>query len=253
MEPRIHFGGLIAALAAAVTLTPAAASAQDETDEEFLSGGATAEPEPEPAPEGEGEPAGEEVEGEEGEEGEETHDRDHYFQGFVNLTFGTGWFLVGPYDKNDPEKACAPVEYDENGDPDGDPVCFGRSTMHLDILGGFAPLSGFEVFVMTRLGLESPTTDDPARNQSRWIGAGIKKYTPEEGLFKIGIGIAPLFAFSESKLDVGYDFVIHVPIAFHFDFVKWFGAYLQVAPNISFVSEFRLDISGGVGVQGRFP
>jgi hypothetical protein len=54
-------------------------------------------------------------------------------------------------------------------------------------------------------------------------------------------------------VDVGYDLVIHVPIAFHFDFVEWVGAYLQIAPNISFFSEFRLDISAAVGVQGRFP
>lgn len=241
MEPTTHRGGPIAALIAALVLAPFVASAQ-ETDEEFLSGGAEAEEEAQPDEE---QPAEEGATGE-----EETHDRDHYFQGFLNLTFGTGWFLVAPYDKNDEDKACSPVTYDSNGDPDADPVCFGRSTMHLDILGGFAPLSGFEVFVMTRLGLESPTR---SRDQSRWIGAGVKKYTPEEGLFKIGIGIAPLFAFSGTNVDVGYDFVIHVPIAFHFDFVKWFGAYLQIAPNISFVTEFRLDISAGIGVQGRFP
>jgi hypothetical protein len=242
MEPTIHRGGPIVALFATLLLLPAPAPAQ-ETDEEFLSGGASEEPESETTAEDEA-PEGDEAEAE-----EETHDRDHYFQGFVNLTFGTGWFLVAPYNKNDEDEACSEVTMDQ-GEPDGDPVCFGRSTMHLDILGGFAPLGGFEVFVMTRLGLEAPTR---ARDQSRWIGAGVKKYTPEEGLFKIGIGIAPLFAFSGTNVDVGYDFVIHVPIAFHFDFVKWFGAYLQIAPNISFVTEFRLDISGGIGVQGRFP
>jgi len=241
MDSRIRRLGPSVALLAALLATSPAAFAQD-SDEEFLSGGTAAEEEAQPAAE---QPVEEGAAGE-----EETHDRDHYFQGFVNLTFGTGWYLVAPYDKNDEEKACSAVEYDENGDPDADPVCFGRSTMHLDILGGFAPLSGFEVFVMTRLGLESPTR---ARDQSRWIGAGVKKYTPEEGLFKIGIGIAPLFAFSGTNVDLSYDFVIHVPIAFHFDFVKWVGAYLQVAPNISFVSEFRLDISAGIGVQGRFP
>lgn len=252
MDRRLPPGGCAAFIIAALLALPAAAQAQEgsepaeQSDEEFLSGGEAAEPEQEEA----GEPD------DEGQEDEETHDRDHYFQGFVNVTFGTGWYLVAPYDKNDPKKACSEVEYDENGDPDGDPVCFGRSTMHLDILGGFAPLSGFEVFLMVRLGLEAP---DKARNQSRWIGAGVKKYTPEEGLFKIGIGIAPLFDFSETKgaesakEAIGYDFVIHVPIQFQFDFVKWVGAYLQVAPNISFVSEFRLDISGGIGVQGRFP
>lgn len=244
MEIRIHLGGPIAALITALLLLPVPAQAQ-ETDEEFLSGGATEEPEPE----GETSPKPAAEAGEEADEGEETHDRDHYFQGFVNLTFGTGWYLVAPYNKNDEDEACSEVTMDQ-GEPDGDPVCFGRSTMHLDILGGFAPLSGFEVFLMTRLGMESPTR---ARDQSRWIGAGIKKYTPEEGLFKIGIGIAPLFSFSGTNVDLSYDFVIHVPIAFHFDFVKWFGAYLQIAPNISFVSEFRLDISGGIGVQGRFP
>ncbi|MBW2277336.1 MAG: hypothetical protein JRF63_07580, partial [Deltaproteobacteria bacterium] len=173
MESRIHRGGPIAVVLAMLLAAPVAALGQ-ETDEEFLSGGTPdAEPEPAPEPEGEGGPAAKDA------EEEETHDRDHYFQGFVNVTFGTGWYLVGPYDKNNPDKACSEVEYDENGDPDGDPVCFGRSTMHLDILGGFAPLSGFEVFVMTRLGLESATL---ARDQSRWIGAGVKKYTPEEGL-----------------------------------------------------------------------
>jgi hypothetical protein len=223
---------------------PAAAQAQ-ETDDEFLSGADEAtqeQPAEDPPAEGQTEEAADE-------EGEGGHDRDHYFQGFVNVTFGTGFFMVAPYNKNDENEACSELE-DNNGELEGDPVCTGRSTMHFDILGGFAPLEGFEVFVMTRLGLEGATR---ARDQSRWIGAGIKKYTPEAGLFKIGFGVAPLFAFSGTNVDVSYDFVIHVPIQFQFDFVEWFGAYLQLAPNISFVTEFRLDISGGIGVQGRFP
>jgi hypothetical protein len=240
--------GVFLACAAALLSAPLAAGAQDETDdtsdEEFLSGetgGVEAE-----------DPAAEEQPADEGadEDADAEHDRDHYFQGFVNVTFGTGFFLVAPYNKNDEDEACSELEMGDSGEMEGDAVCTGRSTLHLDILGGFAPLSGFEVFVMTRLGLESPTR---ARDQSRWIGAGIKKYTPEEGLFKIGIGVAPLFAFSSTNVDVSYDFVLHVPIVFHFDFVKWFGAYLQLAPNISFATEFRLDISGGIGVQGRFP
>lgn len=250
MDPRRLPTGPIAVVVFALLATPIAAGPQAdpetggsaaESDEAFLSGEAATEQEGAAS-----ENADATVDGENG----ESHDRDHYFQGFVNLTFGTGWFLVAPYNKNDEDKACSEVDYNNQGNPEGDPVCFGRSTLHLDILGGFAPLSGFEVFLMTRLGLESPTR---ARDQSRWIGAGIKKYTPEEGLFKIGIGIAPLFAFSGTNVDVGYDFVLHVPIAFHFDFVKWVGAYAQIAPNLSFATEFRLDISAGVGVQGRFP
>jgi hypothetical protein len=244
MYCRSKLSGVFLACAAALMLAPVVTGAQEATDEqsdeEFLAGGTGEAEEDEPEVE----------EGSTEEDAAEEHDRDHYFQGFVNLTFGTGWFLVAPYNKNEPDEACSELKPNSQGEMVGDAVCQGRSTLHLDILGGFAPLSGFEVFIMTRQGLESPTR---ARDQSRWIGAGIKKYTPGEGLFKIGIGVAPLFAFSGTDVDVSYDFVLHVPIVFHFDFVKWFGAYLQLAPNISFATEFRLDISGGIGVQGRFP
>ena len=78
-------------------------------------------------------------------------------------------------------------------------------------------------------------------------------YSPSDGLFKIAFGVAPLFDFTARETDTKYDFLIHVPIAAHFDFVPWFGAYIQAAPNISFISEFKLDVTFGLGVQGRFP
>jgi len=181
--------------------------------------------------------------------------RDHDFQGFVNVLFGTGWYLVAPYDKNDPDKACSDLTTDPNdpnAGPEGDPVCAGRSPMHLDFLGGFGVKEGLEVFAMFRLGMPDPAADDHLPTQTRYLGAGIKTYSPEDGLFKISFGVAALFDFSNRRSET-YDFVIHVPIAAHFDFIPWLGAYLQVAPDISFIAEFKLDITAGVGLQGRFP
>ena len=100
---------------------------------------------------------------------------------------------------------------------------------------------------------------EPGRVAQRQLGAGVKVYSPRDGLFKIGIGVAPLFDFSKHvsidhrSVDLGYDFVIHVPIDFQFDIVRWVGVYAQLAPNVSFVTEFRFDIALGLGVQGRFP
>jgi hypothetical protein len=176
--------------------------------------------------------------------------RDHHFQGFANALIGTGWFMVAPYDKNDPEKMCAVTPGTEGAE--GEPVCTGRSGFHIDMLGGFGLLPGFEIFAIFRLGLERPAGENMPK--TRQIGAGVKIYSPKDGLFKIGFGVAPLFDFSNrGGADLGYDFVIHVPIQAQFDFNPWIGAYLQVSPNISFVSEFRLEFTGGIGAQGRFP
>ncbi len=253
MTTRKNGTGIALALFTAALALPAAAAAQDATapgagdeDEAFLSGGA-----------GDAEPAAEPEAGDaaappatEGEPSDETGKwggklRDHRHQGFVNVLAGTGWYLVAPYDKNDPEKAC---EFNEKGE--GEPVCSGRSPFHLDFLGGFGVTDGIEVFAMFRLGVEPPEARVP---ETRLIGAGIKVYSPSDGLFKIAFGVAPLFDFSERRVEDSYDFVIHVPIAAHFDFVPWFGAYIQVAPNISFITEFKMDITAGLGVQGRFP
>lgn len=179
--------------------------------------------------------------------GRDKFQRDHKFQGVVNITTGTGWYMVAPYDKNDPGKACG---VDENGE--GEPVCTGRSTWYLDFLGGFGVRPGMELVLMYRQGVESAGLGNP---QTRRFGAGVKFYKPADTFFKIGFGIIPLFDFSKRQTgsDEKGDFVIHIPILAQFDIIRWFGAYAQVAPNISFVSEFRFDINFGFGVQARFP
>lgn len=173
---------------------------------------------------------------------------DHQGQGSVNVLLGTGFFLVAPYDKDDPDRMCG--EDKETSDPnDGAAICTGRAPWHMDITGGYAPLPGFEVFAILRLGLGKPDFYTP---NTRQIGLGIKGYTPSDSLFKISVGVAPLFDFSDRR-SKDKDFAIHVPLAAHFDFLPWLGAYIQAAPNFSFVSEFRLELSAGLGVQGRFP
>jgi hypothetical protein len=172
--------------------------------------------------------------------------RDHKHQGFVNILSGTGWYLTAPYDKNDPDKMCG---WDDIKN-ESEPVCTGRSGWHMDFLAGFGVKAGLELLLMYRQGLEGPSEGNP---QQRRFGAGIKAYKPADGLFKLGFGIVPLFDFSNRKSGDAKDFVIHIPILAQFDIVRWFGAYAQVAPNLSFISEFRLDINFGIGVQGRFP
>jgi hypothetical protein len=182
--------------------------------------------------------------------------RDHAKQGFVNVGFGTGFYLVAPKEKNNELRACGTKEQSGETGYEGEPICVGRSSAHLEFLGGYGVLPRFEVFAIFRLGLEAA---EPGRTRPLQVGAGVKVYSPADGLFKIGIGIAPLFDFSQHatpghpSVDFGYDFVIHVPIQFQFDIVRWVGVYAELAPNISFITEFRLDISAGIGVQGRFP
>ncbi len=198
-------------------------------------------------------PAAEDAEPQEAGEKWDGRKRDHHMQGSVNVLFGTGWYLVAPYDKNDPDKAC---ELKPSDSPDavdgkeGEPVCSGRSGMHLEFSGGFGVLDGLEVIAIFRLGVEQP---ERGLSMTRLIGPGIKVYSPSDGLFKISFGAAALFDFSERRIEDAYDFVITVPIAAHFDFIPWLGAYIQAAPNISFITQFKLDITGGVGIQGRFP
>ncbi len=188
----------------------------------------------------------------EGEEKWGGRKRDHKRQGFMSILGGTGYFMVAPYDKDDPDKRCA----DDKEEPEqGEPLCSGRSGWHLDMLAGYGLKPGFELFAIFRLGLEQPSGNG-LRNQPkvRQVGAGIKIYTPKEGLFKLAFGVAPLFDFSNrGDIDLRPDFVIHVPIAAHFDIYPWFAAFAQVSPNISFISEFRLEFTGGIGLQGRFP
>jgi hypothetical protein len=177
--------------------------------------------------------------------------RDHHFQGVLNITTGSGWYMVAPYDKNNPAKACG---YDEADGRIGEaePVCTGRSTWYVDFLGGFGVRPGLELVVMYRQGVESATLGSP---QTRRLGMGFKAYKPANNLIKMGFGVIPLFDFStrpDGSEERG-DLIIHIPILIQFDIVRWFGAYGQVAPNISFISEFRFDINFGIGVQARFP
>ncbi len=176
--------------------------------------------------------------------------RDHKHQVVINALVGTGFFLVAPWDKNNPEKMCEPSEENPN---EGEPFCTGRSGFYLNLQGGFGITKGLEVYAIFRLGLERPGGDLLNQPVTRQIGAGIRVYTPKDGLFKIGFGIAPLFDFSDrGTANLGNDFVIHVPIQAQFDINRWFGTYLQVAPNFSFISEFRVELTGGIGLQGRF-
>jgi hypothetical protein len=179
--------------------------------------------------------------------------RDHAKQGFVNILAGTGYFLVAPYEKDDPEKRCG----NDAEDPTrGEPVCSGRVGWHLDMLAGYGIKRGLELFLMFRLGLEQPDSNGLMNQpKTRQIGLGIKVFTPKDGFFKLGFGVAPLIDFSDrgESVDILADLVIHVPIQALFDIFPWFGAYAQIAPNISFIQEFRVEFTGGVGVQGRFP
>ena len=211
-----RIAGIMAVAAAFAAPFPVVAQDDSTTDvdedEAFLAG---------PSSEGdvddevEDDPSGEEVEEGEGtpqEEGEEEErKRDHRHQGFANVLFGIGWYMVAPYDKNVPEKACG---WGEGGAAagEGEPVCSGRSPMHLDILAGFGVKDGLEVFAMFRTSLPDPGVSDFLPEQTRYIGAGIKTYSPSDGLFKISFGVAPLFDFSKRDSDAK-DFVIHVPIA----------------------------------------
>jgi len=170
--------------------------------------------------------------------------RDHRHQGVANMLIGFGGYIVAPYEKNDPIKACSDIDSKDGGDP----VCSGRSGTHMDLLGGFGVTSGMEIFAMLRLGLEDQAR---ARPQNRMLGAGIKVYSPHDGFFKIGFGVAALFDFSKRQVDT-YDFMIHVPALAQFDINPWFAPYIQVSPNISFVTEFRMEILAGIGIQGRF-
>ncbi|MBN2343653.1 MAG: hypothetical protein JXX29_21980 [Deltaproteobacteria bacterium] len=179
--------------------------------------------------------------------GRDKFQRDHKFQGVVNVGTGTGWYMVAPYEKNDPEKACG---YDENNE--AEPVCTGRSTWYMDFLGGFGVRPGLELLFMYRQGVETASLGNP---QLRRMGGGFKFYKPADTLVKMGFGVILLGDFSkrtEGSEENG-DFVIHIPISLQVDVVRWFGVYGQIAPNISFVSEFRFDINFGFGIQGRFP
>lgn len=179
--------------------------------------------------------------------------RDHAKQGFVNILAGTGYYLVAPYDKDNPDKMCA---VDAEDPTKGEPLCSGRVGWHMDFLAGYGLKPGFELFMMFRLGLERPDSGGLINQpKTRQLGIGIKVYTPKDGFFKLGFGVAPLFDFSDRGGSVGItnDFVIHVPIQALFDIFPWFGAYAQIAPNLSFISEFKVEFTGGIGLQGRFP
>ena len=180
--------------------------------------------------------------------------RDHSKQGFVSIMPGTGYFLVAPYDKDPLNKRCKNSEDDPVNE--GEPVCSGRSGWHLDMLGGYGLKPGLELLLMFRLGLERPDSDGLLNQpKARQLGAGIKVYNPKDGLFKIGFGAVLLVDFSDHGARAGRrnDLIVHVPIQAQFDLMPWLGPYIQIAPNISFISEFRLEFTGGIGIQARFP
>ena len=242
----------------------------EEDDEAFLGGSDDAESGADEEGEDKGEEEAEEAEGEEAEGEEEKKGkgaegerwdgrlRDHHKQGFVNINVGTGYFFVAPYEKNNPDKMCEQIESgDAGGDAgEGEPVCGGRSGFFLEFLGGYGLKPGFELLAIFRLGVEQPTKGGLLNQPKvRQFGVGLKFYNPDDGLIKLGVGVAPLFDFSNRGENVPrrFDLIIHVPILLQFDVFPWFGPYAQAGVNVSFISEFRFEITGAIGVQGRFP
>jgi len=212
---------LLAAITFAWMAIPDVAVAQDPTPHD-----------PNPAPHA---PAHEET------PGVEVESLDHRMQ--VGLRIGAGM----PY--------VFAVKYGDgpNCDPGGvETFCRDFGTPILDVELGFGITEEAELSLSGRFGL---TESDVSNSHPIQLGLGIRGYGHATSAFKLFFGGRLLLDVTSSSVpgwsDV--DFGVRGEFGMQYDFLRYFGAYVQLGASLAFIRAFSVTVDLTGGVQVRFP
>jgi len=141
----------------------------------------------------------------------------------------------------------------------GTSVCTGLAPPFIELGLSYAPLSNVELITDLRLGLTDdfrPDTVTAKAPRQLVLAPGVKFYINDKGSLKWFTTFQVAFDFSDyssdnvsTSVDLAFRNVNGILIDLH----RTFGFYIHFGETIGFVRWLRFEMSGGVGLQARFP
>lgn len=182
--------------------------------------------------------------------------RDHRHQVGLALSLPVGLRILSPYDG----EYCGDTSIETA--TGNSPVCAGRSPLSLDLTLSYGVKARLEVIAEVRLGLErdfATTRFDPAGTGPRvhHVAPGIRALYSDAGTSKVFSTAQAVIDFSSYGDDGGGTLGVDVGVrnlnGLQFDVDERWGFYGFVGETVSFTRWLRLEIEGGIGIQGRLP
>ncbi len=172
----------------------------------------------------------------------------HAWQFGLRSAVSFGYKIMFRYDDSPP---C------DVGAVDDRSVCGFGTPPALDLALSFALLDSIEPYVWLRFGLADQT--QTATAATSLLGAGVRIYTMSDSQLKLFFEPA-LAVETEERLGNGpvnanydTDYLVHLHFGLQYDFMKYFGLYGSVGPNVTFVRAIGTELEASIGIQGRAP
>jgi hypothetical protein len=175
---------------------------------------------------------------------------DHKGQFDINLHAGFGYRAIFTYD----EEFCGDLKDDGSGENQSN--CLGRSPFALDIALGYGLLDKLELFLQTRIGLESdfgPSAIDDDGPRVFALSPGIRGYIAEFGDSRFAATVQLWVDLTDYAQFDEVDLGVRNTNAFQLDLHKTFGMYFFFGEIVSWRRWLRFEVEAGLGVQARFP
>jgi hypothetical protein len=140
------------------------------------------------------------------------------------------------------------------------PVCTGRAPLGIDFELGYGVARRVDAFVELRLGIEA---DFPASPGVGGDGPRVVHVSPGARFFFSDAGRSKLFTTAQLVLDAsgykdlqgesrGADYGVRNLSGLWFDLDRAYGFYAFIGETATFSRWLRVELEGGVGIQGRF-
>jgi hypothetical protein len=147
-------------------------------------------------------------------------------------------------------------------------ICGFGAPPALDVALSFAPLDGVEPYIWGRFGLSAESRTDT--KALRVFGVGARIYTSSESRFKFFFEPALGYEVEEGRGHADYRYVqppdgesfvpnykkdifFHVAFGPQYDFMRYFGLYLNLGANVGVLRYLNTTLEGQVGLQVRAP
>lgn len=172
---------------------------------------------------------------------------EHKGQFGIYAQFGVGYRAIFRYNVND---YCGTAAQG---------VCTGLAPPYMEIGLSYAPISNLEVITDFRIGLTDDFRPDTATQKAPRqlvLAPGIKLYVNDKGSLKWFTTFQLAFDFSDYSVD---NVSTSVDLAFRnvngilVDLHRTFGVYAHFGETVGFVRWLRFEMTGGIGLQARFP
>jgi hypothetical protein len=171
----------------------------------------------------------------------------HEGQFEVNVQAGFGYRAIFTYN----EEFCGDLK-DDGGNKS---PCLGRSPFGFDIALGYGIFDRLEVFLQTRIGLESdfgqnPGSDGPVVFA---LSPGVRTYIGELENSRFAATLQLWVDFTDYPLFDEADIGVRNTNAYHLDLHKNYGIYFFFGEIASWKRWLRFEVELGFGAQARFP